>query len=208
MASDITGEMLKKVASLLLPRRYFCLKSKILSKILAFMPQNRLTFQLNFGLSFSTVVYAYQWRGSEELVPAYDNVGKVQVVKHYLSNSHENLLAFHPSVVAPYCNLWDEIISLWLCKLQHWLTWRTQPWYFSWNTSCCWYNGSRVLLAVAVLAFAKHLFPLTRYTLTQGAKNKRILRLYIFYYLWTFQDNILPRLQKKKKISGLTLTTN
>ena len=51
------------------------------------------------------------------------------------------------------------------------LTWRTHPVYFSWKTSCCWYNGSKVLLAVAVLAFAKHRLPLTKYTFTQGAKK-------------------------------------
>jgi hypothetical protein len=44
-----------------------------------------------------------------------------------------------------------------------------QPWNGSLKANCCWYNGSRVLLAVAVFAFAMHFFPLTRYTFTYGA---------------------------------------
>ena len=63
------------------------------------------------------------------------------------------------------------------------LTCSTHPLYFSWKTSCCWYKGSRVLLAVAVLALARHLLPLTRYTLTQGAKKNHIQHQeqYIFW---------------------------
>ena len=59
--------------------------------------------------------------------------------------------------------------------INDWCTCRTHPKYFSWKTSCCWYSGSRVRRATAVLAFAKHRFPLTRYTLTQGAEIKVLM---------------------------------
>lgn len=51
----------------------------------------------------------HQRGGPEQLVPADDYVGQVQVVQHYLRHAHEHLFALYSPVVAPHCHL--EVIK-------------------------------------------------------------------------------------------------